>query len=170
MSKTFTVPQKGDPGTRLKNQIKGVLFNPFNLFTLIAIVALIVLVVFPLISLIKETLVLDSVAARRAKAEEGTWSLYYWQYLLTGRMAKSMFWSPLQNSLVVSFFSALIAVPMGAILAWLMVRSDIPGKRILSFLIVIAYMTPSWCKAQAWLSIFRNNSGSYPGILYWLGS
>ena len=169
MSKTFKVPQKGDPGTRLKNQIKGVLFNPFNLLTLIAIVALIVLVVFPLISLIKETLVLDSVAARRAKAEEGTWSLYYWQYLLTGRMAKSMFWSPLQNSLVVSFFSALIAVPMGAILAWLMVRSDIPGKRILSFLIVIAYMTPSWCKEQAWLSIFRNNSGSYPGILYWLG-
>ena len=169
MSKAFKVPQKGDPSTRLKNQVKAVLFNPFNLITLIAIVILVILVVVPLISLIKETFVLDAVAARRAKAEEGTWSLYYWQYLLTGRMAKSMFWIPLQHSLTVAFFATLIAVPLGAILAWLMVRSDVPGKNILSFLIIIAYMTPSWCKAQAWLSIFRNNTGSSPGILYWMG-
>ena len=85
MSKEFKVPQKGDPGTKLKNEIKAVLFNPFNLMTLIAIVVLVVFVVVPLVSLIKQTLVLDGTAARRAKMEEGTWSLYYWQYLLSGK-------------------------------------------------------------------------------------
>lgn len=154
---------------RLKNRVKSIICNPFNLITLIALLILIGLVVVPLVSLIKETLVLDAVAARRAKADEGTWSIYYWQYLLSGRMAKSMFWTPLGHSLTVAFFSCLIAVPLGAILAWLMVRSDIPGKRVLSFLIIIAYMMPSWCKAQAWLSIFRNTLGGSPGILYWMG-
>ena len=75
MNKKFKVPQEGDPGTRLKNQVKAVLFNPFNLMTLIAIVVLIIFVVVPLVSLIKQTLVLDATAARRAKLEEGTWSL-----------------------------------------------------------------------------------------------
>ena len=169
MSETKKVIQKGDPMIRLKNRVKSIICNPFNLITLIALLILIGLVVVPLVSLIKETLVLDAVAARRAKADEGTWSIYYWQYLLSGRMAKSMFWTPLGHSLMVAFFSCLIAVPLGAILAWLMVRSDIPGKRVLSFLIIIAYMMPSWCKAQAWLSIFRNTLGGSPGILYWMG-
>lgn len=169
MSETKKVIQKGDPMIRLKNRVKSIICNPFNLITLIALLILIGLVVVPLVSLIKETLVLDAVAARRAKADEGTWSIYYWQYLLSGRMAKSMFWTPLGHSLTVAFFSCLIAVPLGAILAWLMVRSDIPGKRVLSFLIIIAYMMPSWCKAQAWLSIFRNTLGGSPGILYWMG-
>ncbi len=169
MRKEFKVPQKGDPATRLKNQFKSIIFNPFNLMTLIAFIILIVFVVVPLVSLVKETFVLDATAARRAKAEEGTWSMYYWQYLLSGKMAKSMFWTPLIHSLTVSFFACLVAVPLGAILAWLMVRSDIPGKKIISFLVIIAYMMPSWCKAQAWLSLFRNANAGTPGILYWMG-
>lgn len=169
MSKeTYTI-KKGNPWIRFKNQLKDVICNPFNLITLIAFIILIVFIVVPLLSLVKETFVLDATAARRAKAEEGTWSLYFWQYLLSGRMAKSMFWTPLAHSLIVSFFACLVAVPLGAILAWLMVRSDIPGKKVISFLIVIAYMMPSWCKAQAWLSLFRNSLGGTPGILYWMG-
>ena len=169
MSKVKKNLPKGNPWIRLRNQIKDVVCNPFNLITLIAFIILIIFIVVPLLSLVKETFVLDATAARRAKAEEGTWSIYYWQYLLSGRMAKSMFWTPLMHSLIVSFFACLVAVPLGAILAWLMVRSDIPGKKIISFLIIIAYMMPSWCKAQAWLSLFRNALGGTPGILYWMG-
>ncbi len=169
MSKTKKVIQKGNPWIRFKNQLKDVLCNPFNLITLLAFIVLIAFVVVPLLSIAKESFILDATAARRAKAEEGSLGIYYWQYLMTGRMAKTMFWTPLVHSLTVSFFACLFAVPLGAILAWLMVRSDIPGKKIISFLIVMAYMMPSWCKAQAWLSIFRNMVGGMPGILYWMG-
>ena len=169
MSKTKPQLPKGDPKTRFKNQLKDVLFNPFNLITLIAFLVLIVFVVVPLVSIAKESFILDATAARRAHAEEGSWGIYYWQYLLTGRMAKTMFWTPLVHSLIVALFACLVAVPLGAILAWLMVRSDVPGKKILSFLIIVAYMMPSWCKAQAWLSLFRNQVGGMPGIFYWMG-
>ena len=169
MKKTFKVAQKGNPWTRFKNQAKDVICNPFNLLTVIAFIVLIIFVVIPLLSIIKESFILDVTAARRAKAEEGSWGIYYWQYLLTGKMSKTMFWTPLGHSLIVAFFACLVAVPLGAVLAWLMVRSDIPGKKVISFLIVMAYMMPSWCKAQAWLTIFRNMVGGMPGILYWMG-
>ena len=160
---------RGNPWTRFRNQLMDVIRNPFNLITLLSIIILFIFVVIPLISIVKETFVLDAKAAKRAKEAAGSWSLYYWKYLLTGTMAKAVFWKPLAHSLTVAFFACLIAVPLGAILAWLMVRSDLPCKKVLSFLIVMAYMMPSWCKAQAWLSIFRNKVGGSPGILYWLG-
>lgn len=56
-------------------------------------------------------------AAQRAKAEDGSWGVYYWQYLLTGKMAKTMFGTPLIHFLIAAF-SCLIAVPLGTILAY----------------------------------------------------
>ena len=54
-------------------------------------------------------------------------------------------------------------------MAWLMVRSDLPGKNVLSLLIIVPYMIPSWCKSMAWLSVFRNARGGSPGFLEGLG-
>lgn len=54
-------------------------------------------------------------------------------------------------------------------MAWLMVRSDLPGKKILSILIIVPYMIPSWCKSMAWLAVFRNSRGGSPGFLEGLG-
>ena len=111
MGKTKKVIQKGNPWTRLKNQLKDVLLNPFNLMTLIAFVILIVFVVVPLFSLVKESFILDAAAARRAKAAEGSWSVYYWQYLLAGKMAKTMVWTPLVPSLETYFSTMEASVP-----------------------------------------------------------
>ena len=154
---------------RIGNQIKSVVGNPFNLITLLSFIILFCLVVIPLFSLIKDSFIVESSEVRRAGVPEGSFSTYYWQYLLGGKMSKSMFWKPLGNSLLVSICTTAIAVPLGAILAWLMVRSDLPGKKIISFLIIIPYMVPSWCKAQAWLSLFRNGTSGTPGLLYWMG-
>ena len=154
---------------RLKNLTKSVVSNPFNFITLLSFILLICLVVVPLIELVEDTFIIEASAARRAKVPEGTFSTYYWQYLLGSNMSRSMFWKPLANSLVVSVGTTLVSVPLGAILAWLMVRSDLPGKKIISFLILIPYMVPSWCKAQAWLSLFRNSTSGMPGLLHWMG-
>lgn len=50
-----------------------------------------------------------------------------------------------------------------------MVRSDLPGKKILSILIIVPYMIPSWCKSMAWLAVFRSSRGGSPGFLEGLG-
>ena len=84
-------------------------------------------------------------------------------------LTKTILWVPLRNSLIIGAFVTVISVPLGALMAWLMVRTDIPGKGLLSALILIPYMIPSWCKALSWMTIFRNPSMGGYGVLYSLG-
>lgn len=153
----------------LKNKFLDVILNPFNMIVLASLVILICLVAVPLADVLKTTFTLAKVEARRSGGEAGTFTLYYWKYLFASRLSLATLWRPLAHSLVISFFTCLIAVPFGSILAWLMVRSDLPGKKLLSVLIIIPYMIPSWCKSMAWLAVFRNSRGGSPGFLEGLG-
>jgi len=51
--------------------------------------------------------------------------------------ADSDFWDAFQNSLVIAASMALISVPLGGILAFLMVRTDLPGRRWIEPLLLI---------------------------------
>lgn len=51
--------------------------------------------------------------------------------------ADADFWSALGNSLVIAAGMALIAVPLGAVLAFLMVRTELPGQRWIEPLLLI---------------------------------
>lgn len=154
---------------RLKNQVLQVIGNPFNMIVLVSLVLLIYLVATPLLSILRTTFVLAKSEVRRAGGEAGDFTLYYWHYLLFSNMSSSVLWTPLMHSLTISFFTCIIAVPFGSTLAWLMIRSDLPCKNLLKYLIMIPYMIPSWCKAIAWLSIFRNQRGGSPGFLEGIG-
>ena len=154
---------------RLKNQIMGVLGNPFNMIVFISLILLFFLIIVPLLQIVQNTFTLARSELRRVDGQVGDFTLYYWKYVLTGKLSAAAFWTPLKNSVTIAFFVGLISVPLGSVLAWLMVRSDIPGKNFLSFCIIIPYMIPSWCKALSWLSIFRNARGGHPGFLYGLG-
>jgi len=156
-------------GRRLKNQLLNVVTNPFNMIVLISLVILICLVAVPLVDVLKTTFTLAKQEARRTGGEIGSMTLYYWKYLFASNMSAATLWRPLSHSLVISFFTCIIAVPFGSIMAWLMVRSDLPGKKILSILIIVPYMIPSWCKSMAWLAVFRNSRGGSPGFLEGLG-
>jgi ABC-type Fe3+ transport system, permease component len=154
---------------RLKNQIMQVVGNPFNMIVLVSLVLLITLVISPLFSILRTTFILAKSEVRRAGGEAGDFTLYYWNYLFFSNMSESVLWTPLIHSLTISFFTCLIAVPFGSCLAWLMIRSDLPCKKLLQYLIMIPYMIPFWCKAIAWLSIFRNKRGGAPGFLEGIG-
>ena len=51
--------------------------------------------------------------------------------------ADSDFWDSFRNSLVIAAGMAIIAVPLGGILAFLMVRTDLPGRRWIEPLLLI---------------------------------
>ena len=51
--------------------------------------------------------------------------------------ADSDFWDSFKNSLIIAAAMALIAVPLGAILAFLMVRTDLPGRQWIEPLLLI---------------------------------
>src|SRR4029077_17240209 len=47
------------------------------------------------------------------------------------------FWSALGNSLVIATGMALIALPLGAALAFLLTRTDLPGQRVIEVLVLV---------------------------------
>ena len=155
---------------RLKNQIKAVVTNPYNIIVLIAVVLLVYLIVLPLLDMIATTFELaqrDIRAVGGGKA--GDFTLYYWR-LLASELSWTMLIKPLINSLVIGVCVSVCAILLGSILAWLMVRSDLPFKKFFSLAVIIPYMIPSWCKSQAWLSMFKTaRLGGAPGFMASLG-
>ena len=155
--------------TRLKNQILNVVKNPFNMIVAISLVVLFCLIVIPLLQMVASTFTVAKSEAKRIGDPVGSFTLYYWRYLLVGKLSGATLWGPLKNSLVVGVFTVIVSVPLGSVLGWLMVRSDIPGKKLMGMLVVIPYMIPSWCKALAWLAVFRNKTSGSLGFLAGLG-
>lgn len=155
---------------RIYNQVKGVVTNPYNVIVLIAIVLLSYLIVLPLLDMISTTFTLAQRDARVAGGATGEFTLYYWHRLLASEMTKQLLLQPLLNSLLIGVCVSVLAILIGSVLAWLMVRSDLPFKKFFSLAVIIPYMIPSWCKSQAWLTMFKTERiGGAPGFLMSLG-
>lgn len=163
------LPRKPLTKRRLKNLILNVLKNPFNMVVLVSLIILFCLIIIPLLTMISSTFTLAQGELRRVQGHVGDFTLYYWKYILTGTMANAVLWGPLKNSFICGFFTVLVSVPLGSVLAWLMIRTDIPGKKILGLLVTVPYMIPSWTKALAWLAMFRNSTSGANGFLAGMG-
>ena len=140
----------------------------------VTLVILFCLIAIPLLQMVASTFTAAKAELSRIRrtdpnAQIGSFTLYYWKYLMVGKLSGATLWGPLKNSLVCGFFTVIISVPLGAILAWLIVRSDLPGKKLIGMLVVIPYMIPSWCKSMCWLAIFRNKTSGSLGFLEGLG-
>lgn len=146
-----------------------VVTNPFNMIVLISLVILFCLIVIPLLSMVKSTFTLAQSELRRVDGRVGDFTLYYWKYMLASNMSKAVLWGPLKNSLFCGICTTLISVPLGSVLAWLMIRTDIPGKKVLGLLVTVPYMIPSWTKALSWLAVFRNSTSGANGFLAGMG-
>ena len=163
------LPRKPLTRRRLKNLILNVLKNPFNMVVLVSLIILFCLIIIPLLTMISSTFTLAQGELRRVQGHVGDFTLYYWKYILTGTMANAVLWGPLKNSFVCGFFTVLVSVPLGSVLAWLLIRTDIPGKKVLGLLVTVPYMIPSWTKALAWLAMFRNSTSGANGFLAGMG-
>ena len=163
------LPRKPLTKRRLKNLILNVLKNPFNMVVLVSLIILFCLIIIPLLTMISSTFTLAQGELRRVQGHVGDFTLYYWKYILTGTMANAVLWGPLKNSFICGFFTVLVSVPLGSVLAWLMIRTDIPGKKVLGLLVTVPYMIPSWTKALAWLAMFRNSTSGANGFLAGMG-
>ena len=141
---------------RLKNQIKAVVTNPYNVIVLIAIVLLTYLIILPLLDMLSTTFQLSQRDLRAVPGGvAGEFTLYYWQRLLASDLSKNLLLVPLLNSLKIGVGVSVCAIALGSVLAWLMIRSDLPFKPFFYLAVIIPYMIPSWVKSQAWLSMFK---------------
>jgi iron(III) transport system permease protein len=156
---------------KARNALLGILTNPFNLIVVVSIVLLAYLILVPLLEMITTTFELQQVDLRRfAGSKEGEFTLYYWNRLIHSNLSRALLWIPLRNSLCIAVSVSVLSILIGSLLAWLMVRSDMPGKKFFSLAVIIPYMLPSWCKSMAWLTVFKNSRiGGRMGFLASLG-
>jgi len=68
-------------------------------------------------------------------------------------------WTLMRNTLLLAGATCAISVPLGSVLAWLLVRTDLPGRRAGWVLLVVMLFVPLYLQAAAWQAGF--------GILGW---
>jgi iron(III) transport system permease protein len=144
--------------------------RPQVVLSLIMLVIMFYMVIIPLYKLIETTVTWQMVDADRVPgAVEGEFTLYHWTRMLTGIIGKIYTYTPLQHSMVVAVGTTLLAFLIGGSLAWLVVRTDMPGRRWVNQLAVLPYIMPSWTLAQAWLVLFKNRTqGGAPGLFEYI--
>jgi len=124
-------------------------------------------VLVPLFQIIRDALTFQSYDLSYVPdAEVGAFTLFHLDRVFVQPISKALFIRPLINSLAMGVAVTLIGVSVGSGLAWLMVRTNIHFKGVMSGMLVFPYMMPSWVMALAWLILFKNDRiGGADGLL-----
>lgn len=155
---------------RFKNRVKEFFANPYSVIFIIIFSLLLFLIIVPLGEILKESLQLSASDAKREGMGTGALCLYYWKKLFCSAISRKMLYEPLAHSLFIAICVSLLSITIGATAAWLMVRTDLPFKKFFSLAIIVPYMLPAWCKAMAWVAVFKNpRIGGTAGFLSYLG-
>jgi iron(III) transport system permease protein len=147
------------------------LTTPHVLLSLIMLVVMYYMVVTPLFRMVQTTLTWQPRDTINIPAAEvGEFTLFHYIRMLTGELGRIYLYSPLAHSFTVSMGATLLALCIGGSLAWLVIRTDMPGRRAVNQLALIPYIMPSWTLAQAWLVFFKSTSfsGGTPGLYEYL--
>jgi iron(III) transport system permease protein len=65
----------------------------------------------------------------------------------------------LWNTVIVAFWVGIFSLAVGAPMAWLTARSDLPGKRAVRALMLASFVTPPFLGAFAWVMLAGPNAG-----------
>ena len=147
---------------RIKIKISQLLLQPSFIIGSILVIILTYLVIAPIISIFSNSVSLTMMDAMLSGGKDGAFTYKYIDRVFTSSISEKIFWTPLKNSITVSFFATLIALALGLILASLVTSTNIFGRRYLGFLLIIPYMLPSQAMATAWLTMFKNRKISGP--------
>jgi iron(III) transport system permease protein len=109
-----------------------------------AALALAVLVVLPLTSLVWGSV-----------SEDGRFTLAHFREALGQRL----YLTALVNSLELGAWTSAISVAIGLPLAWAVSRTNLPARRFVHLTAVIAYVTPPYLTAIAFVNLFGPNAG-----------
>lgn len=142
---------------RTWNKFISYISKPENVILIILIIILSYLVIVPLISIVYDTFIVHTSERMRIKGTDvGDFTLYHWKNVFSGKYSNHIFYKPLWNTLLVSVFVCIIAITFGGLIAWLVTRTNLRYKKLISTLIIFPYIMPSWTLAMAWLNFFKN--------------
>lgn len=142
------------------------LSSPHVVLSLIMLLIMFYMVIIPLYRLVLTTITWQPQDISRVPdAVVGDFTLFHWIRMMTGVLGRIYTLTPLTHSMTIALGSTALAFLIGGVLAWLVVRTDMPGRKIVNALAVLPYIMPSWTIAQAWLVLFKTRlSGGTPGL------
>jgi iron(III) transport system permease protein len=128
------------------------------------------MVIIPLYRMLMTTLTVQQIDLRAIPdATIGQFTFYHWLRMLTSKIAKIMTYEPLLHSLTISLGATGLALLIGGLMAWMVVRTDMPGRNTIHFLATIPYIMPSWTIAMAWTVVFKNHTtGGAMGLIEYI--
>ncbi len=136
------------------DRIKAYLFNIKTEHIIVGIAALftLIFIVYPYGIVLKKSIL----------SKTGTFTLENIQKAIESR---DVFLEPLLNSLSISFWSTLICLIIALPFGYLVAKTDLPFKKLISIGLIVPYILPSYALGMSWVLLF-----SRKGILeYFLG-
>ncbi|WP_312621516.1 iron ABC transporter permease [Agrobacterium pusense] len=145
-------------------RLKVALREPTTLIGVLTALLFTYLIVVPIISIILDAVRVQFGHERRLGKDVGDLTLYYLDRAFFSPVASDLFWRPLFNTLTVAFGAIALSLVIGTVLAWLISRTDMFGRRWFATALIVPYMLPAWTFALAWTTLFKNRTvGGQPG-------
>ena len=151
---------------KLDRPLKRIALDPVNLLLVALLVVLSYLVLWPFFELIANTVTWSDGDRRISPdAVPGEFTWFHWLQATAGPLSVKRLYGPLFNTLTTGGAATVMAMTAGGVLAWCVVRSDMPGKRWLQPVLTLPYVVPSFAIALAWETVFRSpKAGGQPGL------
>lgn len=144
--------------------MKIALREPTTLIGVLTAVLFTYLIVVPIISIVLDSVRVQFGHERRLGKDVGDLTVYYLDRAFFSPVATDLFWRPLLNTLTVALGAISLSLVIGTILAWLISRTDMFGRRWFATALIVPYMLPAWTFALAWTTLFKNRTvGGQPG-------
>lgn len=165
-----TLSQVGEkvavPFARVRNYLR----QPHIIISVVLLVVLFFLVIIPFLQMIRDTFVWQYADMRLSRdAIPGGFTLFHWKRVFAGSMTGNLLLRPLFNSLTTSISVSFFAMLLGSLLAWLVTRTNLPLRDLVSTCAVLPYVIPSYIHALAWLNLFKNDRvGGVAGLFQFL--
>jgi iron(III) transport system permease protein len=136
------------------------LSQPRILLGIILLFLLTYLILIPVISLIYDTSTFKLTDTfSLGGVEEGEFTFYHWKRVISNY---TVFIQPFLNTLLIAMGSSVVIAVIGTLLAWLVSRTDIPMKGLITVLATVPYVLPSFALALSWVEIFQNTGIDMP--------
>lgn len=153
---------------RRLNRLSTWFSKPYNVILLVLGILLSFSTIAPIISILLDTVTVHpgSVDSIQTGLMSG-YTFYNWKDLFTGALRIKNFWTPLQNTVLMSVFSCIGAIVYGGSLAYLVTRTNLKFKNYLSAIFIFPYIMPQWTLAVVWRNLFNSNAvtGGSDGLL-----
>ena len=145
-------------------RLKVALREPTTLIGVLTALIFTYLIVVPIISIVLDAVRVQFGHERRLGKDVGDLTLYYIDRAFFSPVATDLFWRPLFNTLTVALGAISLSLVIGTVLAWLISRTDMFGRRWFATALIVPYMLPAWTFALAWTTLFKNRTiGGQPG-------